>query len=91
VLARAKDQTLPASWEHELCAHFEQPGSADRERYPVQYLDHGLALQLPHLPRGGYCEVHLASSVAHAQSESDIATWWAVDLAPRRSGPAWAR
>lgn len=83
--------TLPASWEHELCAHFEQPGSADRERYPVQYLDHGLALQLPHLPRGGYCEVHLASSVAHAQSESDIATWWAVDLAPRRSGPAWAR
>ena len=50
VLAR-EGSTLPASWEHELCALFEQPGSADRKRYPVQYLDHGRS---PSAPRSSF-------------------------------------
>ena len=85
---RAREgSTLPSSWEHELSAFLDEP----HDDYPVRYLDRGLALLLPPLPRGGYCELHLASAIGPAHREDDAATWYAVDVDPRRCGPPWAR
>lgn len=51
--ARARGaHNLPKAWARHLCLFSEHPERARAARYPVKYLPHGLALELPPLRRG---------------------------------------
>lgn len=82
---------LPPSWVEHLCPFFEKPESARHLRYPVVYLQHGVAIDLPPLPAGDRCEVHLAAALRPKTTDDDASTWYAVDIDPRRAGPLWVR